>query len=93
MTQTRSIAEARRDLSALINEAEAGTPVHITRRGKPVAVVLSVHEYERLTRSSTSFVSAYQRWCEEFRPDALDLDAADPFDSVRDTSQPRPADL
>ncbi|MFZ1641932.1 MAG: type II toxin-antitoxin system Phd/YefM family antitoxin [Candidatus Contendobacter sp.] len=43
-----SIAEARNQLPALIHQAETGQPVTISRRGKPVAVVLSVAEYERL---------------------------------------------
>ena len=35
-----SIAEARDTLTRLIQRAEAGEPVHITRRGKPVAVLV-----------------------------------------------------
>lgn len=43
-----SIAEAKNQLTRLIHEAESGKPVHITRRGKPVAVLLSEDEYARL---------------------------------------------
>ena len=43
-----SIADAKNQLPALIHQAEAGKPVTITRRGKPVAVVVSVQEYEHL---------------------------------------------
>jgi prevent-host-death family protein len=41
MDKTCSIAEARNDLSGVVREAEAGRPVTLSRRGKPVAVVLS----------------------------------------------------
>jgi prevent-host-death family protein len=34
---TYSIAEAERKLSALVDEANAGEPVTLTREGKPVA--------------------------------------------------------
>ncbi len=46
-----SIAEARNQLTALIHQAETGLPITICRRGKPVAVVLSVAEYDRLTQA------------------------------------------
>lgn len=42
-----SIAEARSNLPSLVQDAERGTPVEITRRGKPVAVLVSVSAYER----------------------------------------------
>ena len=43
-----SIAEARNTLTRLIRKAEDGESVHITRRGEPVAVLVSSEEYERL---------------------------------------------
>lgn len=45
-----SIAEAKTQLTRLIHLAERGEAVHITRRGKPVAVLLSEDEYARLRR-------------------------------------------
>jgi prevent-host-death family protein len=48
-----SIAEAKNQLTRLIHQAERGEAVHITRRGRPVAVLLSEAEYERLSRGST----------------------------------------
>jgi prevent-host-death family protein len=46
-----SIANAKAQLPSLVQRAEAGEPVHITRRGKRVAVILSEQEFNRLTRS------------------------------------------
>ena len=43
-----SVAEAKTQLTRLIHQAERGEAVHITRRGKPVAVLLSEDEYARL---------------------------------------------
>ncbi len=45
-----SIAEAKARLTHLIHQAERGEAMHITRRGKPVAVLLSEDEYARLCR-------------------------------------------
>jgi len=47
MSQT-SIAEAKTQLTRLIHQVERGEAVHITRRGKPVAVLLSEDKYRRL---------------------------------------------
>ena len=62
MLKNYSIAEARNDLPGLIHDVERGGPVKITRRGKPVAVLLSVREYERIAVSRPSFAEAYQAW-------------------------------
>jgi len=47
MTET-SIAGAKAHLTRLIHQAESGEAIHITRRGKPVAVLVSEREYARL---------------------------------------------
>ena len=48
-----SIRQAGRNLSRLINEAVYGDKhITITSRGKPKAVLLSVEEYERLSRKT-----------------------------------------
>lgn len=43
-----SIAENKNSLPAIIHEAEKNDPVFIHRKGKTVAVLLSVDSYERL---------------------------------------------
>jgi prevent-host-death family protein len=43
-----SIAEARDQLPALVHEAERGNHIKLTRRGKAVALLNSVEDYERL---------------------------------------------
>ena len=43
-----SIAGARNALTQLVRETEKGETVHITRRGRWVAVLVSREEYERL---------------------------------------------
>lgn len=46
------IRQAKARLSALMDEANRGEPTVITRRGKPVAILISFAEWQRLTRPS-----------------------------------------
>lgn len=56
MTPTSfTIAQARSHFPGLIHDAEKGKPVEITRRGKPVAVLVSVDDYRHLTASRPPF--------------------------------------
>jgi prevent-host-death family protein len=64
--QQYSIADARRNLPSLVDEAEAGCEVQLTRRGRPVAVVVSVDQYERLKSSRGSFAEAYRAFRQRF---------------------------
>jgi prevent-host-death family protein len=49
MNAAYSIAEAKNNLARLVHEAEQGHAVRLTRRGKPVAVLISTEQYERLS--------------------------------------------
>jgi prevent-host-death family protein len=55
-----SIAEARHDLAALVHELEDRDLIELTRRGEPVAVMLSVREYRRLAAGREGFWDAYR---------------------------------
>ncbi len=48
MDKRFSIAQAKDHFSSIIESAERGTIVTVTRRGKPVARVISETEYEKL---------------------------------------------
>ena len=54
MNRKISIAEAKNRLPAIVHDVEKGTGVQLTRYGKPVAVLLSTKEYDRLCRFSES---------------------------------------
>jgi prevent-host-death family protein len=57
-----SVAEGNSNFAKIVREAETKGPVKIFRRGKPIAVVLSLEEYERLAQPIENFWSAYLRW-------------------------------
>jgi antitoxin Phd len=44
-----SLQDAKNRFSAVVEAARNGVPQTVTKHGKPVAVVLSVEEYEKLT--------------------------------------------
>ena len=60
MAQRYSIAEARSSLPSIVDQAEAGQAVELTRRGKPVAVVVSFQQFERLRGGRRRFGEAYE---------------------------------
>lgn len=62
MAKQYSIAQARSNLAQLVDQAETGSKIEITRRGKPVAVVLSVEEYSRLSAERAPFRDAFNRF-------------------------------
>ena len=45
-----SVADAKASLSEVLEQATSSGPQTITRRGEPVAVVVSVEEWKRKTR-------------------------------------------
>ena len=55
MSNQYSIAQARDRFTRLVQEAESGQAVQITRRGQPVAVLLSVETYQHLSSSQAKF--------------------------------------
>ena len=66
MEESYSIAEARANLPTLIDQVEAGVTVELTRRGKGVAVMISVNEYRRLRSKRTTFQDAYQKFLKKY---------------------------
>jgi len=73
MSKQYSIADARRNLPSLVDEAEAGAEVQLTRRGRAVAVVVSVEEYERLKANRVDFSEAYEAFRKQFPRDGSGL--------------------
>lgn len=74
MDRTCSIAEARNDLSGVVREAEAGHPVTLARRGRPVAVVISADEFSRMERRRPSIAEAIDEFRRKHGADLDELD-------------------
>ena len=83
-----SVAEARQHFARLIKRAEHGNAIEITRRGKPVAVLLSASEYAAITGERASFIEAVTQVRNRMDVEALDIGDTD-FDDLRDRSPGR----
>ncbi len=83
-----SISTARSTLPALVHLAEEGQSVEITRRGRPVAVLLSTHAYRRLVTRTGDLFAGIQAFRKRHDLRRLRLDAA--LADLRDTSPGRP---
>jgi prevent-host-death family protein len=89
MVKRYSITEARDNLSRLVQEAEEGTQVELTRRGKPVAVLVGVEDFERLPKNKPGFWEAYQEFRRRVDLEELNFDPDEIFRDVRDQSPGR----
>ena len=88
MQTTYSIVEARNKFATLVHNAETQhQPVRVTRRGNPVAVILSIDVYEELSkreeRPKYDFGTTYLEWRKKWQVDQWDEDF-DPWADVRD---------
>lgn len=83
-----SLAEARDRLTAIVRDVETTAAVELTRRGKPVAVILSVDEYRRLASPGGSFATALDRFRSAVDLTSLDL-GPDVFAGTRDDAPGR----
>lgn len=66
MSRRYSLAEARSRLREIVDQAEAGGEVELTRRGQPVAVIVSHQEFERLRGRHATFKAAYRKFLEKY---------------------------
>jgi prevent-host-death family protein len=87
VTKQYSIAQARDHLPGIVHEVERGSPVELTRRGKPVAVILSFDDYQRLEPRKRGFWESLQ----EIRqaPDFEGVDLEEEVGPLRDRSPGR----
>jgi prevent-host-death family protein len=92
MHKRYSIAEARHNLAALVHELEAQPIIELTRRGIPVAVLLSLEAYRQLRREPPSFWEAYTAYRATVDPATFDNET-DAFQAVRDVSPGREVQL
>jgi prevent-host-death family protein len=85
-----SIAEAKNTLTRLIHDAERGEVIHITRHGKPIAVLLSEEVYAQLAsrEQHMDFWQAIQAWRAQASFDWPEL-TPEEVDSWRDRSPGR----
>jgi prevent-host-death family protein len=89
MVKKFSIAEARDNFTSVVHEAEKGTQVELTRRGKLVAVLIGAEDFERLSKGAPSFWEAYEKFRREFNLGELGINPDEIFGDIRDPSPGR----
>ncbi len=92
MAKRYSIAEARSNLPTIVDQAEAGQEIELTRRGIAVAVVVSLRELARLRGDRLPFGEAYSRFLADHPLAEVGLDESD-LNVARDSSAGRPVKL
>ena len=92
MTDQYSIAEARHNLAALVRKLEKQPLIEITRRGTPVAILMSLQEFQRLSAGWVGFWEAYSQYIENVNLADLNIEAS-VFEGVRSPEPGRSAEL
>jgi prevent-host-death family protein len=88
MSKSYSIAEARNNFAAIVRDVELDSAIEVTRRGEPVAVLLSIEEYRRLLAGGRSFWDAYSEFRDEVDLRQLNIEP-ETFEDLRDVSPGR----
>jgi antitoxin Phd len=83
MQEEFSIAEAKNKLPSIIHYVEQGPYIKLTRRGKAVAVLLSIKEYERLSHGYSGFWDALSKFRQDIKDETIDISDKD-FEGLRD---------
>jgi prevent-host-death family protein len=89
MVKKYSMTEARANFFRMVHEAEEGTQVELTRRGKTVAVLAKVENSEQMPNKKSGFWEAYQKFRREHDLVELNIDPDEIWGDVRDTSPGR----
>jgi prevent-host-death family protein len=89
MVKKYSLTEARANFFRVVHEAEEGTRVELTRRGKTVAVLTKVENSEGMPNKKLGFWAAYQKFRREHDLVELNIDPDEIWGDVRDPSPGR----
>jgi len=92
MEEQYTIVDAKNKLTSLIHSVETGQAVKLTRHGKPVAVLLSIKDYQRLNRKREGYWSALNSWRKNVEKEGVVV-TGEEFESIRDDSSGREVDF
>ena len=84
---TITMSEARASFAKLLTRAAEGEDVQVTRGGRPVAVLVSVEEYQRTRGDAAPVSQAFQEFMKAL--DRRVLRGVDPWRKVRERSPGR----
>lgn len=88
-----TIRDARNQLTSLVHEAERGRAIRLTRHGKPVAVLVSDREYQKLRTAGArrpDFFRFLQGWRREMIAKGIPFMTEKDLARLRDRAPGRP---
>jgi len=85
MEKLFSIAEAKNRLPSIIHEVEDGTSVRLTRYGRPVAIIMSIGEYEQSIIRENDFWDELMSYQNRLQQSGIIISDSD-FEDLRDNS-------
>lgn len=88
MQKQFSLTEVKNKLPLIIRSVEKGPSVKLTRRGRPVAVLLSIHEYDQLCGRKRNFWNALKAFRQVIEKEDIEISDSD-FQELRDSSSGR----
>ena len=88
MEDQYTIAEAKNRLPSIVHCVEKGPSVKLTRRGRPVAVLISIEEYERLYRQKGKLWASLQLVRKNIENQDFEISDMD-FDEIREKASGR----
>jgi prevent-host-death family protein len=83
MPKSCSISQAQHNLTRLLQQLEHHSRIELTHRGKPVAMLLSLAEVNRLSAKAQNFWAAYSAFAAAVDLPRLKIDPQ-VFEAVRD---------
>ena len=89
MVKKYSIAEARDNFTSVVHEAEEGTRVELTRRGRPVAFLIGLEDFEQLAEKRPGFWEAYEEFRRRLENANVEIDPDEIWGDARDQSPGR----
>jgi len=85
-----SVAQARNRFAEIVHSLESQQRVEVTRRGRTVAVMISIEAYEQMQAAQADFWDSYQAFRAAHDLTGLDI-GPQTFEGVRDRSSGREA--
>ena len=85
-----SVAQARDRFAEIVHSLESQPRVEVTRRGRPVAVLISIEAYERLEAAQAEFWDSYRAFRAAHDLAGLEI-GLETFAGTRDRSPGREA--
>lgn len=92
MENQYTISEAKNRLTSIIHSVEKGPSVKLTRRGRPVAILLSIREYEKLKIKKEGFWNALNAFRHNAEKNDITI-TGEEFENLRDDSTGREVNL